>query len=636
MFSFSKSSTYSLKKSKTVLRQAYHLFLRKKKKLSVEAQQNINKTLFSLQQEILGKNREAADNLAKQVESLCQLHLRKSSFDHTKDLVFALIFALVIAILIRQMWFEFYEIPSGSMRPTFKEQDRLVVSKTNFGVNFPLQPKHFFFDPDLVKRSGIVVFTGENMDIRDVDTLYFYVFPGKKQYIKRLMGKPGDVLYFYGGLIYGIDEAGRDISSELQLASLDQIEHIPFIDFDRKLGIPSSPTNGYFSPVIIYQMNEPVAKLFVTMQGQASGEMLNPPAVHVPETPPIQSYSEMWGFKNFGMTRLLTREQVRLLTDQDPASMEEGVLYLEIKHHPSLCSARLVRDDLGRVRPVLGISTSIIPLQESHVRALFQNMYTARFEVKNGFAHRYGYSGADSPGSNIFLPHLPKVPNGCYEFYYGKAYSVKWQGITEELPPSSPLYDLDPSRVQLLYNIGMEFDMRFSPQTKNQRLSPARYTYFRDGDLYLLGAPVLKKDDAVLVNFQKREEARKELSNPQNPYAPFVDAGPPVNADGTLNIDLVRQFGIRIPPKMYMALGDNHAMSSDTREFGFVPQENLRGGPDFIFWPPGSRWGFPNQPCYPFINGPRTVVWLIAGVCIFVGVIYWRRRNSLPLKDLKG
>ncbi len=634
MFSFSQSSTYSLKKSKTVLRHVYHVFQRKKKKLSKETQQQIKKTLSDLQDAILKKNRESAGELAKQAESLSQLLLKKSSVEHVIDLVFSLTFALAVAILIRQMWFEFYEIPSGSMRPTLKEQDRLVVSKTSFGVNIPLQPNQFYFNPDLVKRSGIVVFTGEDMDIRDVNTLYFYIFPGKKQYIKRMIGKPGDILYFYGGMIYGIDFSGKDITPELQLASLDKIEHIPFIDFDRKLIIPSSPKNGYYSPVIVYQMNEAVAKLDITPQGQPSGEMLNPVDIHVPDTPPIQNYSDMWGFGNFGMTRLLTREQVRYFTDQDPSNMEEAILYLEIRHHPSVSSVKLVRDDIGRMRPVMGISTSIIPLQETHLKAISDNMYTARFEVKNGLAYRYGYSSSDTPGSNIFLPHLHDVPNGCYEFYYGKAHSVKWQGITTALPRTSSLYEWDPARLQLLYNIGIEFDMRFSPQIKNQKLLPARYTYFRNGDLYLLGAPILKKDDPTLISFLKREEAKKAVSNPLSVYIPFADAGPPLNPDGSLNVDLIRKFGLRVPPHMYLVLGDNHAMSSDSREFGFVPEQNLRGAPDFIFWPPGHRWGHPNQICYPFLNGPRTAIWIIAGIFIILGTWYWRRRNHLPLKGL--
>jgi signal peptidase I len=85
---------------------------------------------------------------------------------------------------------------------------------------------------------------------------------------------------------------------------------------------------------------------------------------------------------------------------------------------------------------------------------------------------------------------------------------------------------------------------------------------------------------------------------------------------------------------MYLVLGDNHAMSADSRDFGFVPQENLRGAPDLIFWPPGPRFGFPNQPFYPLFNGPRAFVWFLAACCIIGGTIYWRRRNRLPLKDL--
>ena len=112
------------------------------------------------------------------------------------------------------------------MRPTLKESDFLVVSKTDFGLNIPLTTSHFYFDPSLVQRGEIVVFTGENMDIADSDTVYFYLFPGKKQFVKRLIAKPGDTLYFYGGKVYGIDEAGRDITSELQLPELDKIDHI--------------------------------------------------------------------------------------------------------------------------------------------------------------------------------------------------------------------------------------------------------------------------------------------------------------------------------------------------------------------------------------------------------------------------
>ncbi len=622
---------YSLRKSKHVLRHCFHLFKKKEKKLPPENRTLLAEALTALQEEILFERREKADELAKQVENLSAVHLKKTPWDHIRELIFALSFALLVAVLVRTMWFEFYEIPSGSMRPTFKEHDRLVVSKTDFGINIPLKPAEFYFDPALVQRNSIVVFTGENMDIRDVDTMYFYLFPGKKQYVKRLIGKPGDVLYFYGGEIYGIDADERDISDELQIEQLEEIEHIPFIDFDRKLSVPPSPVGGIYTPVTIHQMNEPVVQLHMRPNGTVHGDMIVPPSIHMPGAPPVADYGDLWGFKNFGMVRLLTRDQVKNFTDQNPSTMENGVLYLEIRHHPSLLNAKLIRDEMGRLRPSIGLSTSIIPLQEAQLKTIFENMYTARFVVKNGLAYRFGMDSKNSSGT-IFFPRLDNVPDGCYEFYEGKAYKVLWQGITKELPPSHPIYRFDPAKVQLFFNLGIEWDTRFSPQVKNQRLVPARYTYFWRGDLYLLGAPVLSADDTTLTSFLQRENLRKDASNPQAPYQPFKDSGPPLTSDGKLDLNLIRQNGILIPPHMYLVLGDNHAMSADSREFGFVPETNLRGGPEFIFWPPGSRWGMPNQIPYPFFNFPRTIVWILAAISIGIGTIYWRKRNHLPLK----
>jgi signal peptidase I len=622
---------YSLRKCKHILRHTLHQFKKKKKNLSAENSTLLTEALTALQEEIMYERRERASQLASQIENLSAAHLKKSSWDHLKELVYALAFALIVAVLVRQLWFEFYEIPSGSMRPTLKEQDRLVVTKTDFGINIPLRPDEFYFDPALVQRNRIVIFTGENMDIRDVDTMYFYIFPGKKQYIKRMIGKPGDVLYFYGGMIYGIDGDERDISSELQIDRLKHIDHIPFIDFDRKLSVRHNPINGIYSPVFIYQMNEPVAKLFVTPNHMVHGEMVVPPQIHMPGAPPVADYSDLWGFKNYGMVRLLTRDQLKTLTDQNLSTMEEGLLYLEIRHHPSLSDAKLIRDEMGRLRPSIGLSTAIVPLQEDHLKSIFQNMYTARFVVKNGLAYRYGMDPKGSAGT-LFLPHLDNVPDGCYEFYEGKAYEIKWQGITKELPSSHPLYRFNPATVQLLFNLGIEWDTRFSPSVKNQRLVPARYTYFRAGDLYLLGAPILHREDPVLLSYIQRENQRRDTSNPLVPYRPFEDLGPPLGKDGTLDIDVIRQNGIMVPPKMYLVLGDNHAMSADSRDFGFVPESNLRGGPEFIFWPPGPRWGIPNQPPYPFMNFPRAIVWLLAAIGIGGGYLYWRKRNHLPLK----
>jgi signal peptidase I len=330
------------------------------------------------------------------------------------------------------------------------------------------------------------------------------------------------------------------------------------------------------------------------------------------------------------MARLLTKDEMRQFTNADLNSIGDGTLYLELRHHPSLASAHLSRDEWGRVRPVLGYSTSYIPLQEEQLHAIFDNLYTARFVIQNGFASRYAMDQKPSTKTSFF-PYFAGIPDGIYEFYYGKAYEVKWQGITTELPKTHPIYQFDAKRVQQWFNIGIEFYTHFAPQAKEQKLIPSRYGYFRNQDLYLMGAPILKKEDPLLITFLNREYEKQSTASA---YVPFQDNGPPLRQDGSLDIDFIRTFGLKIPEKSYLALGDNYAMSADSRDFGFVPEDNVRGGPDFIFWPPGSRWGHPNQPPYPFINLPRSVVWVVFIIVIIGWRVVHRRRSQLPLKDL--
>ncbi len=619
----------SFKKATKLLTYAFNLFQRKKSRLSAIQKTNFESHLKSLQDAILNKEKRKVKDEVKIVKALLEQLFPKTPLQKGLSFLLALFIALCFALLIRQTLFELYEIPTGSMRPTLKEKDRLIVSKTSFGINTPFKLNQIYFEPSLVQRNGIVVFSGEDMDIRDVDTRYFYIFPGKKQYVKRLIGKPGDTLYFYGGLIYGTDKEGCDISQELQLDRLKQIEHIPFIQFEGKLITASQPINGVYTPVIIYQMNEPVVKLSINESNQAQGTTL-PILVNSNKISPAPTfYDDLWGIKNFGMGRLLTKQQVLQFTNETLQNVPEGLLYLEIQHHPNLQNIKVKRDIRGRVRPMIGLNTSIIPLNETHIQTLFSNLYTARFVVKNEFAYRYGLP--ESATQSPFLPAIANVPNGTYEFYNGIAYKISWEGIAFELEKNHPLYQLDPQRMQLFYNLGIEFDTRIIPPNSYPSTFPSRYVYFRDGALYAMGSPVFYPSDPFLSIFNQQEIAKQEPTQKSYNYVPFIDHGPPLHPNGTLNIPLIQQFGLTIPDKMYLVLGDNHAMSADSREFGFVPEKNLKGAPDLIFWPPGHRFGPPNQSPYPFMNFPRSIMWAIIAFGISGYLIFQRKKNKLPL-----
>jgi len=622
---FKRKRHYSLHKSHTIGKSSYKIFRKKEAGLPEQVKNEIRLLIQSIDKAIACGDKQSASEAAKKLEQLNDIHFKKTLFDYAREFAFALIFALVIATIVRQMWFEFYEIPTGSMRPTFEEQDHLTVSKTAFGINIPLVTDHFYFDPDLVERMGVVTFIGTNLALEDTDTTCFWIFPCKKRYIKRLIGKPGDSLYFYGGKLYAIDKEGNELTDFLDSPYLKHLEHIPFLSFDGRIKHVNR------NETLFTQMDLPAGRYKRLGTNRISGEVWdgrkwvedNPTAPLKPHDR-IETYSDIYGMRNFAMARLLNKKQLDERRDLDTRGLEEGILYLELLHTPSLnnpppLSARQGMENILVLRPY----STVIPLQQRHIDALFSNLYTARFDVHDNYARRY------SAGSNRYTPGSPRlqgVPNGTYEFYFGKAWKVNWGGILSALPESHPLYNKSPEFLQLLYNLGLDFNRIFSPSANNLVFFPNRYAYFRDGDLYLLGAPVIKKEDSTLSTFHEREKKRNENPKEHPPYIPFVDYGPPVDESGAYKRDFIRTFGVTVPEKHYLVLGDNHAMSADSRRFGFVPEENLQGAPSIIFWPPGDRFGIPMQKPYTILVLPRLIIWAIAFI-IFISWYFWHRRE---------
>lgn len=626
---FFKKSSYSLRKSSNILHTSYNWYKKRGNRLSEDSKVKLKEQLLDLDKAVQEGNREQASVLAKKLESFGEVHFKRSFFDYTKEFVIAIVLALAVATVVRQMWFELYEIPTGSMRPTFREQDHLTVSKLAFGLNVPLKTEHFYFDPSLVQRTGVFIFSGVNIPFIDQDTTYFWVFPYKKRYIKRLIGKPGDSLYFYGGKIYGVDRDGNEITELLANPYLQGLEHIPFLTFE---GIVSAPTRNQF---IFKQFYKPLGRLNVQPDGSFKGEIFNgknwiKDNQSVEEQPhqQIETYSDFAGIRNFAMARLLTRKQLEEIGDVDVKNLDEGVLYLELRHSPNLSKARFQQDKRGLIL-TLSSSVSVIPLQQKHLNAIMDSMYTARFGVANGRAYRYSLE--ENSGPNTSSPYIKNVEDGMYEFYHGKAFKVGWGGILSELPSDHPLYRKDPAHIQKLFNLGIDFDTAYSPRP-SQATFPQRYAYFRDGDLFLLGSPILKKGEDVLDNFLKSEQQRtEESSSGSQPYIAFKDYGAPLLEDGGLDKDFIKAFGVQVPDKHYMALGDNHAMSSDSRIFGFVPEANIQGAPSLIIWPPGDRIGKPQQPPYQLINTPRLIVWGLVALALAIWYFIHRRKMQKPI-----
>jgi signal peptidase I len=143
------------------------------------------------------------------------------------ETVRTVVYAILVALVIRTFLFEPFNIPSGSMIPTLLVGDYLFVSKYSYGYSKHSFPFSFMpFDgrifESVPKRGDVIVFKLP----RD----------NKTDYIKRVIGLPGDTVQMQDGRLFingtlvereRVDDyVYRDTSGSL-LRSLQYKESLP-------------------------------------------------------------------------------------------------------------------------------------------------------------------------------------------------------------------------------------------------------------------------------------------------------------------------------------------------------------------------------------------------------------------------
>ena len=118
--------------------------------------------------------------------------IKKKNLNIILNNIKILLRALFIAILIRSLIIQPFYIPSSSMEPTLLVGDRIFVSKFTYGYSkhsFPFSPNfsnNRFFFKTRTRRSNSFKTPADN----------------RTDYIKRLIGEPGDEIQFINGDLF--------------------------------------------------------------------------------------------------------------------------------------------------------------------------------------------------------------------------------------------------------------------------------------------------------------------------------------------------------------------------------------------------------------------------------------------------
>ncbi len=113
--------------------------------------------------------------------------LYRIGFEVTK----AMLWAICIVLIMKSALVEANQIVSGSMRPTLKDGDFVLVNKLEYGIHIPFLAEMFYIWSE-PKRGDVVTFTPPMTDENGKARLF----------IKRIIALPGDVVMIRDSILF--------------------------------------------------------------------------------------------------------------------------------------------------------------------------------------------------------------------------------------------------------------------------------------------------------------------------------------------------------------------------------------------------------------------------------------------------
>jgi signal peptidase I len=178
---------------------------------------------------------------------------KPSAVGEVVEIVKTIVYALLIALVLRVLFFQPFTIPSASMEPNLYHGDYIIVSKYSYGYSRHSIP----FSPPLF--SGRIF--GHSPQRGDI-VVFKLPRDGHTDYVKRVIGLPGDRIQMKGGLLF---LNGKQVPRAFVGATREDSGY------------------GFIRDIAVYRETLPGGKSFLTNDFGSDGELDNTDVFVVPE-----------------------------------------------------------------------------------------------------------------------------------------------------------------------------------------------------------------------------------------------------------------------------------------------------------------------------------------------------------------
>jgi signal peptidase I len=177
----------SRRAAKRRVAEALKLLRRARKTVSAPAQNEVSQAVQNLRSAVKSPDATAIEKAGEVLENLVDKHLASFRRPAWRESLESIGIAVLVALLLRAFVVEPFKIPSGSMIPTLAIGDQIFVNKYVYGIRVPLTSMRLV-DFSLPQRGEVIVFICPN--------------PPNEDYIKRVVGLPGDQIAVHNGILY--------------------------------------------------------------------------------------------------------------------------------------------------------------------------------------------------------------------------------------------------------------------------------------------------------------------------------------------------------------------------------------------------------------------------------------------------